>query len=116
MDGGYAAPPAGYSYRVLKLHPKEDISVGERSGGGGRDFEGPGGEGRGGQGRRGGGRRDPTGGPGGRGGSGGGRRERWDDLMDQRAEFRERLNDRFDRLDDRMDKIEERIERLERRR
>jgi hypothetical protein len=86
--------------------------------GGGRDFEGPGGEDRRGEGRRGGGRGDFAEGlVGGRGVSGGGhQRERWDDLMDQRQEFRERLNDRLDRLDDRLDRMEERIERLEGRR
>ena len=68
---------------------KEGIGMGRR--GGGRDFEGPGGEGQGGQGRRG-GRGDFAGGPGGRGHGGGARGERWDDLRNEREEFRERIH------------------------
>ena len=37
-----------------------------------------------------------------------GRRERWDDLMDQREEFRERLNDRLDRMEERIGGLERR--------
>ena len=90
----YAVPQPGYTVKATGVELPKEVNVG-RSGGGRRDFEGPGGGGRGGG-------RGPGGqGPGGRG-----------DREGDAGEYRQRVAARLDRIDDRLDRLEERLERM----